>query len=256
MSEYTRQFERTRARFGTADLRLEEMYRRGARKRRNEKIGAIVLALVIALASTAAILETLGGSRGPTPASPTITPGNVGQLQPRWTGATGGLAPTPVVTDGVVVTETRSGHVVAFADHCATDGSSCAPLWTAKMDPMVAGTDREDPAITWWSSAYGSPGEPNIDGALTAVDGIVYGGSKTGTIYAFDVHCRTDGQACDPEWTARLPRRSGARLDRDASAPPVVANGLVLVPSRDGTFAFRVGCGTDRKSTRLNSSHL
>src|SRR5262245_37498410 len=159
MSEYTRQFERTRARFSTADLRLEEVYRRGARKRRNERIGAIVLALVIALASTAAILNTIRGSRGPMPESPSITPGNVGQLQEQWSGQTGGLAPTPVITDGVVVTETRSGHVVAFADHCATDDGACSPMWTAKMDPMVAPTDRDDPAITWWSATRGAPGE-------------------------------------------------------------------------------------------------
>ena len=71
--------------------------------------------------------------------------------------------------------------------------------------------------------------------AFTAADGVVYAGSKTGRVYAFDVHCRADGGVCGPAWTAQVPHGTGL---------PVVAGGLLLTQGRDGTFAYAVGCGT------------
>jgi nitrite reductase/ring-hydroxylating ferredoxin subunit len=239
MSEYTKAFERTRTRFGTAGLRLEEMYRRRDRKRRNEKIGAIVLALIIAIASTAAILSTIGGSRGPQPASPTITPGNASTLQLRWTAALGEAGPAPVVADGVVVGETRSGQILAFPDRCAGDGGACAPLWRASIDRMDAETDRADRTITWWPRTPGNPGEGNV-AAFTAADGVVYAASKTGKIYAFDVHCGVNGQTCLPMWTGQVVHGDQPPV---STAPPTVENGFVLAGGENGTFAFHVGCG-------------
>ncbi len=219
---------------------VERMDHYKNRQDRNRRIGALVVALVLAGGVVATALAVYGRNE-PVPANPPITTGNVGDLQVQWTGAMGAKAPPPVVADGVVVDATADGQVVAFGDRCAAAGAACSPLWTATIEPYTSFADQSDGTITWWPTSTGAPGEAENVAAFAAAGDKVYTVSKAGTVYAFDVHCRVDGGSCDPAWTAHVAEPFG--LPVVASTGPI-GTPRVFVGSRNGTYAFDLECGS------------
>ena len=232
-------YEDAAQRFAPSMDLFERVAHRRDRKRRNQRIGALVLGLAITVGAIAAALSVSQRGTQEMPANPPITAGNVGDLALQWSAALGGDAPAPAVTDGVVTAATADGHVTAFVAGCATDGSACEPLWTADVGRFHTGLDRDDPVIKWWP---GDPGEPNLAGGVGTVvggSGVIYALTADGTLRAFDAHCRSDGGGCTPAWIAHLPAIPGAY-----PALPIVADAMVFIPSSRGVYAFDVGCGT------------
>ncbi len=203
MTRYTAQFERARARYGSPPITVEQVLRRHDRKRRRERIGALVLALLITGALVGAALAAWDRTARPTPAGPQITSGTVGQLHEIASDIT-----TPdqqgfriATGDGVLVMGTskyagEGGAVIAYPLPCGGVDARCAPLWRARLD------------------GYGQP---------TVVDGTAYVSSRRGSdLAAFDIHCATDGRTCGPTWSASAGRSS-------SNDPPLVVGDRVYV---------------------------
>jgi len=89
MTEYTPLFERARARYTTPQLGLDAMYRRRDRKRRNQRIGAGVLALMVATLGIGLFLHVRRAVEE-VPAHPVITTANVKTLGVVWTASAPG----------------------------------------------------------------------------------------------------------------------------------------------------------------------
>jgi outer membrane protein assembly factor BamB len=65
--------------------------------------------------------------------------------------------------------------------------------------------------------------------------GRVYVHTSAGTLAAFETSCGTAGETCLPTWTART---------GGSGAPPLAAEGLVLVNTGEELLAFDEACGT------------
>jgi hypothetical protein len=213
-------------------------HRTQAEQRRRVAAGAV--GLLIATVLVAAAVALAGSESAPEPATPPITSSNVFDLSVRWHGDLGAEAAPPTVAEGMVISATADGNVVAFAQDCASSGESCSPAWTAKVDPLWVTTDEINPTITWWLWAPGPPNAPLTMGAFAAVDGVLYTQSKAGTVYAFDAACRADGGTCTPLWTG-----DAGVGDPVGGGLPIVGGDTVYVVTDAGTTAFPVGCASD-----------
>jgi outer membrane protein assembly factor BamB len=76
---------------------------------------------------------------------------------------------------------TIEGDVLGFDADCGTGGALCSPSWSARLPG----------------------GEPANFGSLLVRDGVVYVGTSTGKVFAFDAAC-TD--ACAPLWSKTIGR--------------------------------------------------
>jgi outer membrane protein assembly factor BamB len=180
--------------------------------------------------------------------------------KPEWSAHLGGsLMSSPVLANGVVYGVDVDGQVVAFRVDCGTGGATCDPLWTTPLTSNPLGSaslaDTEDrptvvggavyvvdPSTTrltaldagtgnrlWYGRVRGTEGAvhalaPTVDG------GMVFESFDSG-LYAFSVHCRTDGRSCPPEWIgAELP----VGLVGLGTGHQVVAGGRVFVVRQGG----------------------
>ena len=65
---------------------------------------------------------------------------------------------------------------------CATDGSTCDPLWRGAVGPLA-------------------------QASVAVADGMIYLGTHDSRLLAFTAGCRDDGGVCRPAWrTARMVR--------------------------------------------------
>jgi hypothetical protein len=205
---------------------LERLIRRRDRKRRNQRIGTVVMALVIAVVAIGAALSALRERPSPSPAS-TVHPSNVDQLRVAWKAPSNGTLVAPTVSNGVLYVASygyqyvggnaqkhvKTGRVYAYPVRCATGGSRCPPLWYGETKlpavPFVSG-----------NSVY----------ALTSFR------NQQGRLFSFPVGCATDGSACTPTWTAFIGKSTGV--------VPVVVGNVVYVAGSRGVFAFSTDCGS------------
>ena len=114
---------------------------------------------------------------------------------------------------GVLYIGGHDGTMYAFDTHCATNGGTCSPLWTADL-----------------------PGSTNSSPAVG--NGEVYMPTVDGHMYVFKVGCATGGGTCQPLWTANMHGWS-------INGSPAVTKDLVYVPGGRRLYAFPVNCRTD-----------
>jgi len=199
------------------------------RRRRNERITATVVAMILVAAAFGAALGLLRGTLERRPADTVITPQEVGDLELEWSVSSGdpnAMYSPIVIGDQVLVTRKlgeptgqgemsgRQGELSAYPVDCR---DPCAPSWSATTERPILRMAVQDDVAYVAERATGEPG---------------------GLLYAFDVHCGSDGAMCDPLWTGRI----GAGVKWNVL--PLVMGGKVIVASADGVFAFEVGCGT------------
>jgi outer membrane protein assembly factor BamB len=241
------------------------LLRRRERKRRNQRIGAAVVAIVVMLALAGSFAVTYVGSQHVPAEGGLITPQNVGQLQLRWSADLDGAVPAnlnasnflpypPTVAGDTVYIGTDAGTLYAFPGSCGTGGATCIPTWTAHVkgavDHAVTAADGHIFASTDAGKLYAFPAgcatecEPEwvgdvgyqLYGSPVVADGKVYGIDLwNGRLYAFDEACQpsTPGGTCAPSWTAWLGSRLQDNLDCEVLAScvvaaPTVADGLVF----------------------------
>ena len=192
---------------------------RRSRKRRNERIGAFVLAFVIAAGSVAAAVAAFHRASEPKPVS-TIDPANVAHLHEIGNDVTFPQEGFRMATgDGILAVGTspfrgRRGQLIAYPFPCGDAGVACAPLWRADLD------------------GAGSP---------VVANGVVYvTGLRGQTLYAFPTDCRSNGKRCSPLWTAKVGPTSWI-------TPPLVGSdgptNRVYVGTASAVLGFDVGCG-------------
>lgn len=212
--------------FPVPDRSFDRFEKRRVRKERNRRLGALVLALVIAAASTATTIEVFRTAPQRTPADQ-LTPSTVGQLALAWKAPSNGSLLSPVVSGGVAYVASfgyeyaggsakehvKTGRVYAYPVECAAGGARCQALWYGETKkaatPVVSG-----------DAVY----------ALTSFR------NEVGELFSFPVGCATDGSACDPTWTAFVGRSTGSAI--------VAADGMVYVASTRGVLAFAADCGS------------
>ena len=219
---------------------FDGLLRRRDRKRRNQRIGASIAALAIAVALIAGAATAVLDRSAIEPGSEPISAQNVASLHEVWTARVGN-APTPAITDGVVATANSDGRVQAFSAACR---APCSPLWTADVGEMPVSADDYDRWIKWWPGAADQPNAGYRAGSVTGADGVFYLLGADGVLHAFDAHCRDDRGMCTPAWTAVTDDKGS-----DMSLP-MVSDGLIYVVGRAGTSAFRVGCAEDGDACR------
>lgn len=252
MASLRGRLERDLEHISPPDLTYDDLWRRRAHKRRNDRLKAMVVALAVAAIGVVVPLRILGGiGDQPRPAAK-LTASTVDALEITWSlpSDPAGFASPPAVVGDVVVTLERTEGVRALK---ATTGE---PLWTAPVpDPSAAGVAASEDAIVVVSGSGellafdprcrtdGGPCRPawtaEIEGvslsAITLADGFVLASSTQG-VHAFEAPCAAS--ACRPAWTAPV--------EGGVSAPPIVAGGTSVVASADGSlYAFDLDCGRD-----------
>ena len=177
---------------------------------------------------------------------------------------------SPVVSNGVVYATPTTGGLHAYPVSCFSGGATCSPLLTADAEtsPAVAdgilhvgwGTYQTDTKTYGVIYAYGvgcATGGATckplwddlagsvIDSPPSVANGVVYAGSRDGTIQAFaESGCASDAglwvgeRTCLPLWSATT---SGGIY-----SSPVVSNGVVyVVATNDGNlYAFSLSGAT------------
>jgi outer membrane protein assembly factor BamB len=152
-------------------------------------------------------------------------------------------------------------EVTAFPASC-TSAKACSPLWHASMGSspnrivdthgeVVVSTigrnngsgkdvyafpvscSRTCPPL-WTGQTGGNGGFAAAEGSTVLVEDQQ---ADLGGIFAFDVHCRSDGNRCQPLWYASAP---------DALAHDIsVAGGVVYAGTQNGeVYAYPTGCST------------
>jgi len=204
--------------FDPPDRAFDGFLRRCSRKRRNQRIGALALAFVIAAGAIAAAVTAFHRSSEPKPVH-TIDPSNVAQLHQIGNDVTFPQEGFRIATgDGVLVVGTsrfrsHRGELIVYPFPCGDVSVACAPLWRADLD------------------GAGSP---------VVANGVVYvTGLRGQTLYAFAADCGSNGKGCSPLWTADVGPTSWI-------TPPIVASqgstNRVFVGTTDAVLGFDVGC--------------
>jgi outer membrane protein assembly factor BamB len=215
MSDLRDVLERERRRYTLPDGSFDRLERRLRRKRRNDRITAIVWAAILSLVALGAALTALRTVGPELPAAPSITPRTVGALDVLWSATVASDVQGVSAGEGYVVAVTHSdtlhtASVSAFDAACG-GADACEPLWTADIGDL--GVMPDGPVIR---------------------DGMVFVGGED--LFAFPLDCRLDGGACADGWVGRV--------DPGVADQPVVAEGRVFVGSTDGrVYAFPADCG-------------
>jgi outer membrane protein assembly factor BamB len=209
--------------FPAPERSFDRLTHRRDRKRRNQRIAAAVVAMVLAILAIGGMARLFLTRSAPLPAGEVITPENVQDLTLQWQ-APVGAASAPTVADGVVYVSSNTGGaggaLSAFAVDCGSGGEMCAPVWTADTgrvgDPVVGG-DKVIVASTF----------VNIDTSPMTDD--------TARVEAFNLSCGAGGTQCDPSWVGPI--------DGPTVAGPLVIGDQVFVATAAGTlYAFPVDC--------------
>ena len=236
MPEFTELLEGIGQQVSPTPGALEQVARRRDRRKRNRRVSAAALALLIAFASIGYMVVTLRGSgRNGGPAGTdrgTITPSNVGQLRVAWRAQDYGER--PAVTGGIVFVGHGEHQQLerAYPLTCRTDGARCAATWVVQRPGMqspsfaadgymfqVGGT-AQAPYVAAFAATCGEGGTrcaPSWRGALhplepnaLAFPGINFSADETSVyvglgprLYRFRIACTTDGGMCAPSWVTQ-----------------------------------------------------
>ncbi len=184
------------------------------RRRRNERIAAIVVSLILVVAAFGAALGLLRSTLRQRPADTDITPQEVSDLELEWSVPSGDPDSefSPAVAGDLVLAATRHGELFAYPVDC---GDPCTPTWQATTGRALSRIAVADGVAYVAEMATGEPGA---------------------RVYAFEVGCGSGGAACEPLWTGDI--GAGVKLN----VLPLVAGGKVIVAASDGVVAFDVGC--------------
>jgi hypothetical protein len=196
----------------------DSFLRRRSRKQRNRRIGAFVLAFVIAAGAVGAAVAAFHRASEPKPVN-TIDQANVAHLHEIASDVTFPQEGYRMATgDGVLVVGTsrfrsQRGQLIAYPFPCGDVGVACTPLWRANLD------------------GAGSP---------VVANAVVYATGLSGrTLYAFATDCGSNGRECSPRWTADVGVTSWI-------TPPIVASqgstNRVFVGTADAVLGFDAGC--------------
>ena len=251
--------------FPAPERSFDRLTRRRDRKRRNQRVGAGVLALAIAAVAIGGALYAVRSS-GVRPATspPAIDPSNVAGLHLAWT-AQAGDAPKGegygVAFAGRVAVVHADG-LYAFPVDCGTDASSCDPAWVAELpatsaDAAVLAADANNVyvsagdlyafradcgvgGVTCGPAWIGHLGSGEASRPIVS-DGVVYVGGTDGRVYAFSADCGEGGSECQPLWVGDT-RFGPTRVE-------AVSDGVVYAASGNAIAAFPVACDADCPAT-------
>ncbi len=185
-----------------------------------------------------------------------------GRCDPLWTYDRGGAI---AAYDGSVAVVGRRN--LSLLSGCPTDGSACAPTWTAT--PPGGGSFQ--PGCSTFSLSVSAQAVY----VTWAAPGYLCGSAPSNrlTLSAYPLDCRTDGGVCEPRWTATFGFLSPAVADggnvyvtsggklyafpeacrgqpceprwtADGTGTPVAENGLVFVASGEELLAYAADCGS------------
>lgn len=251
--------------FPPPERAFDRLARRRDRKRRNQRIGAAVLALVIAVAAIGGAIHAFRNAVRQRPATGgVITPGNVGSLHVIGSGRVGGHPISVKVSGGLVYVVSRgSSHTLtAFSATCTSD---CHPVWVADARVNPVGWAQTAEGMVYvaaddlyaFSSSCGSGGstcQPTWVGRLpgpTPAGPVVSGDAvyavSDGRLYSFPTSCAQEGGECHFSWVSVLPPIPLSWL----SNRPVVIDDMVYLFSDPGTYvAFPTDCGSNGSTCR------
>src|SRR5712691_2263646 len=176
MAELQSLIDREMERAGLPSFSLGDIARRRDRKRRNQRVGSAVLAVIIAVAAIGGLLAAFRKGERHAPAAPSITPGNVSDLRLLGSVPFGGSF---AASDGLVyVVDGEAHELEAYPMSCYAVEDPCTPKWIAHLS-----------------------GTPAVIGAA---GGNVY--VSTDAVYAFSATCGTRGATCRPMWIGSIPK--------------------------------------------------
>jgi hypothetical protein len=250
----------------TVDLspgHFERLLRRRDRRRRNRRIGAALLAIVVAGATLGYVADVFRRGAEPVPLD-RITGANVDHLRLTWSVASfKAAAGMDTARDGVVYGDAGggpNGYLAGYRLDCVPTDGTCDPVWSS--EPIV--DSGHAPIVLGKHALYSGGGtRPGLEGSITA----------------FPLGC--DAQPCEPEWTSTplggadpaVPIREigdrvyafSSRLDRIAAfglscdrsvcppiwtssgvGAPVVRGRRVVALTTDGVAAFETACWKER----------
>ena len=227
MNEYRDLLERALRQFPPEPGVVERVMRRRDRRRRNQRIAAGALALIIATTAIGGLVSAFRKVHESRPASGTITPQNVHDLELSWTAKIRGHLATPVVSGSTVFAAGHDaavgGTLYAFPTDCQTP--PCAPLWTAHI------------------KGFGDT--PTVAGDIVY---LASGTRTAGRMYAFPTTCGTSGAACRPLWTSPI----GSPISSNDLGPVVnagvvyIGTGATVDSPLPRMYAFPADCQIDR----------
>ena len=205
--------------FASPERAYDNFLRRRSREQRNRRLGAFVLAFVIAAGSVGAAVAAFHRASEPKPVN-TIDPANVAHLHEIGSDVTFPQEGFRMATgDGVLVVGTsrfrsQRGQLIAYPFPCGDASLACTPLWRADLD---------------------GAGTPVVANGVAYVTGL-----RGQTLYAFATDCGSRGTRCSPLWKANVgPSRW--------ITPPIVGSdgstNRVYVGTASAVLGFDVGCG-------------
>lgn len=183
---------------------------------------------------------------------------------PLWHAQIGGhlSGHSPVVVGSMVVVRTGT-DIEAFKVSCASGGGTCSPVWTAPVadqlqSPIAAsatrlyvtsGSSLEAFNATCGAATCSPVWSAPLDGSsytgASVVNGVVYTGSSTGTVYAFsDAKCAKG--SCAPLWTGHAPQQLATDL--------TIANGEVMGGDGGALVGFSLSCASSPCAPVWNSA--
>ena len=257
MSDERDLIERTIRRWEPPGPAMERLLRRRDRKRRNQRIGAAAVALVIALL----VVGTLGSlerSLGPRPADAPITPENVSDLHLAWSATVEGRPVGLAATDEAIYLATTGGRPLErYPVTCGEAARTCEPEWFGQpSNARAAGVAIADGRIYLTSDrlyTFDDPCDAGAGGCPPNAAGVVEGSPRepvaagdrvllaTGDnrLYAFSGANCDAGGTCTPEWVSR-------RTTTQFVHPVVVGDTVIVTDEVGGAYeAFPLRCATD-----------
>lgn len=209
--------------FPAPERSFDRLTRRHARKIRNRRLAAAVVAMLIAIVVVGGLARLFLTRSAPLPGGEVITPENVQELTLQWHADIGAVG-TPAVADEIVYVSSNTGAaggaLSAFAVDCGHYGDTCAPVWTADTgrvgDPVVGGGK-----VIVASTFVNDETSPMTD--------------DTARVEAFDINCGVGGALCDPSWVGPI--------DGPVVSGPLLIGDQVFVATAAGTlYAFPIDC--------------
>jgi hypothetical protein len=253
-------FDRTIRQWSPPEPAMDRLLRRRDIKRRNQRIGTIVVALVVALVGVAGALASLNRSLGPRPGDQPITRDNVADLRLAWsanlegrpTGLAAGIDAFYVATNGGHELQ-RFPLACGVATTCRPDwfvDASAGPaegVWTSPDGHIYLASDR------LYAFAECGPGPVacpaiatgDVEGApremVGAGDSVIVS-TGDNRLYSFPGNGCGRGSgvvaACDPEWVSR-------RTTTQFSHPVVVGDTVIVSETNGPSYqAYPLRCAT------------
>jgi hypothetical protein len=216
--------ERALSKYPAEPGAVERLMKRKARKRRDQRIAAVIVAVLVSVATFGFVVKVFDTDASKQPAGiervNSITPDSVARLKLAWTGA----GPNqPLAMRGGVVLAADAGRstLYAFDRSCASSGDECAALWTATSGST--------------SGTGSSPTSVAFDGSTVYL-------ATQDRLSTFPLRCRSDGATCDPTSARDTRTWSWEDAPTFGSVPPAVADGNAYVVNNGTLTAYPTSC--------------